>query len=266
MGNNQSSPVAEKQEKIKTDGESKSKSTDHPLGLIRNPFSKCPMSRDNDQHIYDEKKEFINPRNQMPEISQEKALGQKTVLSTERSTSIIPKCASEDSSDTDMNWMYPSYQQFNNALKRKGKDAPEELIPTMVELHNFMNDNTWKEIIKWEKTFHCDCKNVTLDQFSGKSDKISPLALINYYLFNSEKPFDRHDWIIDRCGKKVRYIIDYYSGNSSIENDSVEMAVVARPALDSLTSFYDRIRMATYNNWGRLKNWYSNNLDIKSPK
>eukprot|EP00058_Branchiostoma_floridae_P026618 XP_002612109.1 hypothetical protein BRAFLDRAFT_108880 [Branchiostoma floridae] len=25
-----------------------------------------------------------------------------------------------------------------------------------------------------------------------------------------ELPFDRHDWIVDRCGKQVRYIIDYY--------------------------------------------------------
>ena len=25
-------------------------------------------------------------------------------------------------------------------------------------------------------------------------------------------PFDRHDWIIDRCGTRVRYIIDFYSG------------------------------------------------------
>ena len=24
-------------------------------------------------------------------------------------------------------------------------------------------------------------------------------------------PFDRHDWTVDRCGKEVRYIIDYYS-------------------------------------------------------
>ena len=23
-------------------------------------------------------------------------------------------------------------------------------------------------------------------------------------------PFDRHDWWVDRCGKEVRYTIDYY--------------------------------------------------------
>lgn len=23
-------------------------------------------------------------------------------------------------------------------------------------------------------------------------------------------PFDRHDWVVDRCGKEVRYVIDFY--------------------------------------------------------
>ena len=27
-------------------------------------------------------------------------------------------------------------------------------------------------------------------------------------------PFDRHDWIVDRCGEEIRYIIDFYSGGS----------------------------------------------------
>lgn len=25
-------------------------------------------------------------------------------------------------------------------------------------------------------------------------------------------PFDRHDWIVDRCGTEVRYVIDFYQG------------------------------------------------------
>lgn len=24
------------------------------------------------------------------------------------------------------------------------------------------------------------------------------------------EPFDRHDWVVDRCGREVRYIIDFY--------------------------------------------------------
>ena len=26
-----------------------------------------------------------------------------------------------------------------------------------------------------------------------------------------EAPFDRHDWIVDRCGREVRYVIDFYA-------------------------------------------------------
>ncbi len=28
-------------------------------------------------------------------------------------------------------------------------------------------------------------------------------------------PFDRHDWVIDRCGKEVEYVIDFYEGKKS---------------------------------------------------
>ena len=37
----------------------------------------------------------------------------------------------------------------------------------------------------------------------------SPLALIRS-MFGGASPFDRHDWIVDRCGTEVRYVIDFY--------------------------------------------------------
>lgn len=37
----------------------------------------------------------------------------------------------------------------------------------------------------------------------------SPLARIRSWL-TGEMPFDRHDWVVDRCGKDVRYVIDFY--------------------------------------------------------
>jgi hypothetical protein len=30
-------------------------------------------------------------------------------------------------------------------------------------------------------------------------------------LCRHEPPFDRHDWIVDRDGKEVRYVIDFYA-------------------------------------------------------
>ncbi len=37
----------------------------------------------------------------------------------------------------------------------------------------------------------------------------SPLAWLRAAL-GGAMPFDRHDWIVDRCGKEVRYVIDFY--------------------------------------------------------
>lgn len=39
-----------------------------------------------------------------------------------------------------------------NALSRKGKvgDTEESDIDVVVAIHNNMNENTWKEILKWE--------------------------------------------------------------------------------------------------------------------
>jgi cytochrome c heme-lyase len=55
-------------------------------------------------------------------------------------------------------------------------------------------------------------------------------------------PFDRHDWIIDRCGKEVRYVIDFYSGAPG-PGAAVAMFIDARPALDSFEAAWDRLRM-----------------------
>ena len=90
-------------------------------------------------------------------------------------------------------------------------------------------------------------------------------------------PFDRHDWIVDRCGREVRhkclttstlqmmalqmywntvpplptvtlaavqvrYVIDFYNA-APLPNMPVAMHLDARPALDSLDALADRLRM-----------------------
>lgn len=37
----------------------------------------------------------------------------------------------------------------------------------------------------------------------------SPLARVSSW-FGAQLPFDRHDWWVDRCGREVRYVIDFY--------------------------------------------------------
>ena len=48
-------------------------------------------------------------------------------------------------------------------------------------------------------------------------------------------PFDRHDWTVDRCGKEVRYCIDYYDTDDSYWIDARPMGV---------TGIWDRIHLA----------------------
>jgi hypothetical protein len=45
----------------------------------------------------------------------------------------------------------------------------------------------------------------------GEAGKITPKAFFRQLLGYS-KPFDRHDWVVDRCGQQVVYVIDFYRG------------------------------------------------------
>lgn len=86
----------------------------------------------------------LNPRNQMPDLPQHAIYqNQAASLSTERITSSIPR-------DGSSNWDYPSPQQFYNALVRKGWETPEQHVETMVDIHNFLNEQAWNEVLRWE--------------------------------------------------------------------------------------------------------------------
>lgn len=61
-------------------------------------------------------------------------------------------------------------------------------------------------------------------------------------MYSYELPFDRHDWIVDRCGKDVRYIIDYYDGGT-MDNDYRFALLDVRPAMDSFGNMWDRMKV-----------------------
>jgi len=65
----------------------------------------------------------------------------------EREVSSIPRA--RDSSK----WEYPSAQRFYDGLARKGWETPEEDVQTMVDIHNFLNEEAWQEILKWEPPY-----------------------------------------------------------------------------------------------------------------
>lgn len=188
--------------------------------------------------MYDVYAQPIDPSNLMPSIpNQLPSPGQQKPLSTDRAASTIPK-----SGDDESTWIYPSPQMFFNALKRKGKSAGvEELdIPTVVAVHNKMNEATWAEVLQWEARYHChQCQNPKLKRFQGRPHDLSPAARFRMWFRGYPRPFDRHDWIVDRCGQTdARYIIDYYYTDTG--PDPIEIHV--RPAIDSVSAAYDRMR------------------------
>jgi cytochrome c heme-lyase len=89
----------------------------------------------------------LNPDNNIPALAQSPFPDQEIPLPTERVISSIPRAKTEDNSK----WEYPSPQQFYNALRRKGWETPENAIETMVDIHNWMNEEAWAEVMKWEK-------------------------------------------------------------------------------------------------------------------
>ncbi|KAK8006614.1 cytochrome c/c1 heme lyase [Apiospora marii] len=123
------------------------------------------------------------------------------------------------------NWVYPSEKMFFEAMKRKGHDPQSADMRTVVPIHNAVNERAWAEIKKWEGPW-----------VEGTSTKLSPRARFNTML-GYQSPFDRHDWVVDRCGKEIEYVIDFYAG---------------RPGGDSKLSFYLDVR-PKLNSWDGIK-------------
>ena len=195
----------------------------------------CPYHHD--------QKEKINPNNMMPEYSQEQDPTQTVKLPKQRQMSSIPKAKDADgpgSQSEDKNWFYPSPQQFYHALKKKDMAAPEENIEEMVDIHNFLNEGVWNEIMKWESEYKDVCPSPSLLKFQGKASNPTFKSRWTSLIYN-QQTFDRHDWTIDRCGRQVRYIIDYYEQE---ENGQPTFYCDVRPAFDSPQAIFQRMRRA----------------------
>lgn len=77
------------------------------------------------------------------------------------------------------------------------------------------------------------CQTPRLHSFSGLSTKLSPKARINT-LLGYQAPFDRHDWVVDRCGTEVEYIIDFYAGRPNPNGSGMPSFYLdVRPKLNS---------------------------------
>ncbi|KZC11411.1 PREDICTED: cytochrome c-type heme lyase [Dufourea novaeangliae] len=224
------------------------------------PPPECPMHKSTKKEappkyasecpINDMSQDEINPLNMMPPANQQPAPDQPFSLPTDRQVSTIPKATAENEF-----WVYPSQQMFWNAMLRKGwrwksEDISPKDMDDIIKIHNANNEQAWLEVLKWEALHARECSTPRLRSFGGKASKYSPRARIRHWM-GYELPFDRHDWIVDRCGKDVRYIIDYYDGGQV--NDKYTFALLdVRPAMDSWENIWDRMKVT----WWRWR--YSN--------
>lgn len=233
----------------------------------------------------------LSPLNMMPTLGQTPlSAAQTAILSTEREVSTIPRTLTSEEDPTipktATHWVYPSAQQFYNALVRKGFETDEEDVDSMVFVHNVLNEVAWKQVLEWEARR----KGIPVEQeteaelmrFKGRPGTLSPKA--RYYLFmgqlfpdsykyvcpvccsrdsvispdlpllvrlcSTEPPFDRHDWVVRRpsTNSEHRYVIDYYSAPSDPDG-SPNFNLDVRPALDD----FDAIRL-------RMKAWVEDTL------
>jgi cytochrome c heme-lyase len=77
------------------------------------------------------------------------------------------------------------------------------------------------------------CGGPRLASFSGLSSSLTPRARFNT-LLGYKPPFDRHDWVVDRCGTKVEYVIDFYAGKDEKKaGKELNFYLDVRPKLNS---------------------------------
>ncbi len=162
-------------------------------------------------------------------------------------------------------WVYPSEQQYYNAIRRKGHaNVTEDLIPIMLQIHNSVNEQGWKQVCYWERIFlgHDTVQEtrnqLTLVQLVGRPTDKSVSVYLNQWLYPNHEWFDRHDWYVDRGlggnnAKPRRYMLDFYEvlppphlqhrhpahGPPPIP----KMYLHVRPAMDTPQAVLDRCTM-----------------------
>ncbi|KAK5138263.1 hypothetical protein LTR08_003324 [Meristemomyces frigidus] len=134
------------------------------------------------------------------------------------------------------NWVYPSQQMFFAAMQRKGHAAAAKDMSSIVPIHNAVNERAWSEIKAWEAGRGSEeCGGPKLVSFAGDSKALTPRARWNMWFKGSAEPFDRHDWVVERCGTKVGYVIDFYAGKheGKAGAEGLNFFLDVRPKLDS---------------------------------
>jgi cytochrome c heme-lyase len=130
-------------------------------------------------------------------------------------------------------------------MKRKGWEGiEEESIPSFLQVHNSVNERSWKELCKWEQSdgnnSNNNSNNIELVRFEGRPKDISPKAWFCSTFLFYDKPFDRHDWYISKNGSaEKRYVLDFYMSENKFSG-LPKVDIDVRPALDTPEAFMQR--------------------------
>jgi cytochrome c heme-lyase len=164
-----------------------------------------------------------------------------------------PQPASQQPSNTSGLDVQREISTIPRSLQTKGKPlnaAERAAIPSNAErdtghdeasgnwiypspIHNAVNERAWSEIKKWEEGQGSEaCGGPKLVSFAGDSKAITPKARWNNFI-GYALPFDRHDWVVDRCGTHVDYVIDFYSGKGEGLIKGLNFYLDVRPKLNS---------------------------------
>jgi cytochrome c heme-lyase len=192
-------------------------------------------------------------------------------VASPNTSTIFPPSNSETETGADSatgNWIYPSEYQFFTAVLRKNSlptSSPDpsslaSTVPSIIPIHNAVNERAWTLIKQWEGNSSASCGGPKLLSFRGLGagpDEepglwgglvgyarlfdprtcLSPRARVRA-LGGYQAPFDRHDWVVERCrGEKVEYVIDFYQGKSKGNEGSaaggLNFYLDVRPKLNS---------------------------------
>ena len=150
-------------------------------------------------------------------------------------------------------------------MRKKGYRPPVESIPSVLQIHNAVNERSWVQLCRWEKELHGN-EDPKLVKFMGRPKDLSPMAWFNSRILMTQEPFDRHDWYVEDVegGDPRRYVIDFYEGKektaelgstlaSAARNGKAatnvpvmkppSMYIDVRPALDNPSAAKDRMTM-----------------------
>lgn len=134
---------------------------------------------------------------------------------------------------------------FFSAMQRKSFSPRASDMSSIIPIHNAVNERTWSEILRWERGRGSEtCGGPKLVSFQGDATKLTPRAWWLSSVWGYQKPFDRHDWVVDRCGTKVEYVIDFYEGKQKREDagPGPSFYLDVRPKLNSVEGVKMRVQ------------------------